>query len=391
MVLRPRKVRPFFGRHPWVLESAIARVEGDPADGDAVDLYSDRGQWIARGCYNRHSRIRVRLYTWQQDEMLDTAFWLRRLASAIDLRRQLGYLAAGGGSRLVFSEADGLSGLLVDRFGDYLVIQPTALAIAQRLNDFVPLLREELAYRGLLVKTDREMTKAEGITLEDGLLDGMLPDGPVFIEEHGVKFGVDLAGGQKTGFFLDQRTNRLAAAQYCAGRRMLDVFCYSGAFGLVAAAKGQAHDVLGIDSSQKAIALAQANAQLNGLANVRFVAGDCFEQLEQLAAGSERWGAVVLDPPKFARSRTAVDEALGAYHFLNRLAVAVLEPGGILVTCSCSGHVGREEFAFMLADVAQRTGRDIQILETRGAAPDHPVAATCLESDYLKCFICRVV
>lgn len=391
VVLRPRKVRPFFGRHPWVLESAIARVEGEPADGEVVDLHSDRGQWIARGLYNSQSRIRVRLYSWQAGEPLDTAFWRRRLESAVALRRQLGLLGPESGARLVFSEADGLTGLLLDRFGDYLVLQPTALAMARRLDEWVPLVREAVGYRGLLLKTDREISRAEGIALEEGLLDGHAPDGPVFIAEHGVRFGVDLDAGQKTGFFLDQRDNRLAAASYCAGRRVLDLFCYSGAFSLVAAAVGHAHDTLGFDSSQKAIALAKANVQLNGIANARFEAADCFEQLELLSAGSERFGVVVLDPPKFARSRSAVDEALRAYHHLNRLAVSVLEPGGILVTCTCSGHVGREEFAFMLADVAQRTGREIQILEQRGAAPDHPVAATCLETDYLKCFICRVV
>ena len=171
-MLRPRKVRPFFGRHPWVLETAIADVQGDPADGDVVDLHSDRGQWIARGCYNRHSRIRVRLYSWEANELLDTAFWSRRLATAIELRRQLGYLTPGGGSRLVFSEADGLSGLLVDRFGDFVVVQATALAMARRLDEWIPLLREQIGYRGLLLKTDRDMSRAEGITLEDGLLDG---------------------------------------------------------------------------------------------------------------------------------------------------------------------------------------------------------------------------
>jgi 23S rRNA (cytosine1962-C5)-methyltransferase len=392
VVLRPRKVRPFFGRHPWVLETAIAQVKGDPADGDVVDLYSDRGQWIARGCYNRHSRIRVRLYSWEAGQPLDTAFWRGRLESAIALRRQLGYLQPGGGCRLVFSEADGLSGLLLDRFGDYLVVQATALAMARRLEEeWIPLIRELVGYRGLLVRTDRDMNRAEGITLEDGLLDGEAPDGPVFIEEHGVRYGVDLAGGQKTGFFLDQRQNRLAAAQYCAGRRVLDLFCYSGAFGLLAAAVGGAREIVGVDSSPKAITLARANAQLNGQAHARFETADCFEQLDSLAAGHEHFGVVVLDPPKFARTRAAVDDAMRAYHHLNRLAVSVIEPGGILVTCSCSGHVSREDFAFMLADVAQRTGREIQILEQRGAAPDHPVAATCMEGDYLKCFICRVV
>jgi 23S rRNA (cytosine1962-C5)-methyltransferase len=172
---------------------------------------------------------------------------------------------------------------------------------------------------------------------------------------------------------------------------VLDLFCYSGGFSLAASVLGHARSVLGIDSSQRAVALARANAELNGVNNVVFEEGDCFKRLEQLAADGERFGLIVLDPPKFARNREGVAEAARAYHHLNRLAVQVLEPGGTLVTCSCSGHVSREDFLFMLADVAQRTERDIQILDQRGAAPDHPVAATCLESEYLKCCVARVV
>jgi 23S rRNA (cytosine1962-C5)-methyltransferase len=181
------------------------------------------------------------------------------------------------------------------------------------------------------------------------------------------------------------------AAGYFRNRRVLDMFCYSGGFSLNAMAHGQASSVLGFDASQKAVALARANAEQNSTPHVRFEAADGFEALETLAAEKERFGAVVLDPPKFARSRQSVDDAIRAYHRLNRLAVEVLETGGILVTCSCSGHVTREDFLYMLIGVAQQSKRTLQILETRGAAPDHPVSATCLETEYLKCFICRVV
>jgi 23S rRNA (cytosine1962-C5)-methyltransferase len=169
------------------------------------------------------------------------------------------------------------------------------------------------------------------------------------------------------------------------------MFCYSGGFAMVASALGGAREVLAVDTSEKAVALAQANAQRNGLTNVRFQCGDGFQTLEALVAAGEQFGGVVLDPPKFARSRNAVNEAMRAYHWLNRLAVTLLEPGGILVTNSCSGHVTREDFLYMLVGVAQQTGRSIQVLEQRGASPDHPISASCLESEYLKCFICRVV
>ncbi len=390
-ILKPRKARPFYGRHPWVLDSAIARLDRPAADGHIVDLVTDAGKFVARGIFNSHSRIRVRLYTWDIGEAIDRAFWSRRLTAALALRTALGLEDRQAAARLVFSEADGLSGLVVDRYADWLSVQVTALGMAQRLDEIIELLVGATHPRGIFIRTEKGVAKAEGIELRDGLHWGEAPNGPVFIVENGLRFGVDLAEGQKTGFYLDQRDNRAAAARYFCGRRVLDLFCYSGAFGLNAAVHGRARDVLGVDSSQKAIALARANAELNGVTNVRFEAADCFKTLERLASEGERLGAVILDPPKFARSRQSVDEALRAYHRLNRLAVDVLEPGGILVTSSCSGHVTREDFVYMLLGVAEQTGRDIQILEMRGAAADHPLSVTCLESEYLKCFICRVV
>ncbi len=390
VILKPRKARPFYGRHPWVLDSAVARVEGTPQDGDVVDLLSEAGKFVARGIFNSQSRIRVRLSTWANEEPLDTAFWSRRLRTALELRRQLGLNDPEGGARLVFSEADGLSGLVVDRYTQWLSIQVTGLGMARRLDEIIALLVEFVHPRGIFVRTEKGVAQAEGIELRDGLYWGEAPQGPVFIVENGLRYGVDLAEGQKTGFYLDQRDNRRVAAEYFRGRRVLDMFCYSGGFSINAAVHGMAREVLGFDSSQKAVTLARANAELNHAHNVHFEVADGFKALEGLAP-RQRFGGVVLDPPKFARNRAAVDEAMRAYHRLNRLAVDVLEPGGILVTCSCSGQVSREDFTYMLVGVAQQTGREIQILEMRGAAPDHPLAVTCLEGEYLKCFICRVI
>ncbi len=391
VVLKPRKARPFYGRHPWVLETAVHRVEGTPADGDVVDLVADNGKFVARGIYNSASRIRVRLYTWSAADALDEVFWEGRIARALQWRRQLGYDDPRGAARLLFSEADGLSGLVVDRYGQWLSMQVTARATAARLDELTGVLVRQLGPRGIFLRTEKGVSQAEDIELRDGLHWGDAPEGPVFIEENGLSYGVDLAEGQKTGFYLDQRENRRVAASYCSGRRVVDMCCYSGGFSLAASVLGNASDVWGFDSSQKAVALAKANAELNGVTNVRFDPGDCFAVLETLGARHERFGAAVVDPPKFARSRGAVEEALRAYHHLNRLAIGVLEPGGILVTCSCSGHVTREDFLYMLVGVAQQSKRDIQILEARGAAPDHPVSATCLESEYLKCYVCRVI
>ena len=231
-MLKPRKARPFYGRHPWVLDSAIDDVEGTPADGDVVDLLSDKGKFIARGIFNSRSRIRVRLYTWNASEQLDDAFWRRRLESAMRFRSELGLGDPQGAARLVFSEGDGLSGLIVDRYADYLAVQVTALAMAVRLPQIVPMLVELTQPRGVCPATERGISKAEGLELRDGLYWGETPAGPLVIVENGLRYELDLAEGQKTGFYLDQRENRAAAARYFRGRRVLDMFCYSGGFSL---------------------------------------------------------------------------------------------------------------------------------------------------------------
>ncbi len=391
VVLKPRKARPFFGRHPWVLDSAIDRIEGSPADGDVVDLFSDQGRFIARGIFNSRSRIHVRLYTWNDAESLDGAFWRRRLEAAFQLRAALGYDSPEGAARLVFSEGDGLSGLIVDRYGHYLVVQVTALALAVRLPEILPMLVDLARPQGILLRADRDVVRAEGLDLQTGLDWGRMPEGPLVILDQGLRYLVDLAEGQKTGLYLDQRENRVAAASLMNGRRVLDMFCYTGGFGLAAAALGKAREVLGFDSSQRAVAQARANAERNGLGNVRFECGDGFDAINALKSAGERFDGLVLDPPKFARSRGGVEDALRAYARLNRLAIELLAPGGILVTCSCSGHVTRDDFFFMLVGAARQSGRDIQVLQQRGAAADHPVSATCPETEYLKCFICRVM
>jgi 23S rRNA (cytosine1962-C5)-methyltransferase len=391
IVLKPKRARPFFGRHPWVLDSAVLRVDGTPADGAVVDLATHDGQFVGRGLWNSTSRLRVRLYAFDAATKLDDALWQARIEAAVGLRRTLGLDDPAGAARLVNSEGDDLSGLIVDRYGDYLAVQVTALAMASRLNTICDTLQTLVAPRGILLRgAERGLAKLEGLHLADRLVRGSAPAGPIFVHEHGLRFGIDLAEGQKTGYYLDQRDNRHAAARYAQGRRMLDMFCYSGGFSVACAVAGRAASVLAVDSSAKAATLAKANADLNGAANVAVETADAFEKLDALLAAGERFGMVVLDPPKFARSRASLDDALRAYHRINRAALGLLEPGGILVTCSCSGSVSRDDFLQMLAGVAQRGRRPIQLLECRGAACDHPVSASCLEGEYLKCVIARV-
>lgn len=389
IILKPHKSGTFLSRHPWVLAKSTMLPRQAPADGEIVDLVLPNGRWIARGIYNNRSHIRVRLYTWSQDEVLDEQFWQGRLTAAVQLRNQLGYNQPDGAARLIFSEADGLSGLIVDRYGEHLVVQITALAMSQRLDLIVRLLTEQVRPRGITVRTDAKIMQAEGLEPRDGVIWGEPLPSKTEIVENGLRFRVDLGEGQKTGYYLDQRENRRVAASYMKDRRVLDVCCYIGGFSLAAARLGQAREVIGIDGSERALEQARSNAELNGVQNVRFEQGDCFRRLEQLSEQKERFGAIVLDPPRFAGTKHAVEQALRAYHRLNRLAVELLEPGGILVTCSCSGRVTREDFVHMLSGVSQKAKRNLQILEQRGPAPDHPVMTSCPETDYLKCYIVR--
>jgi 23S rRNA (cytosine1962-C5)-methyltransferase len=391
--LKQRRALPFYGRHPWVFAGAIERIEGEPDPGSEVTLHAHDGRFIARGLYNSRSQIRVRLYGWDEERPLDAAFWSERLDRAIDLRRLLRLpFDQESACRLVYSEADGLSGLLVDRYGEWLLVQFTALALAARRELLLDLLSSKLAPRGIWLRTEKGIREAEGLEQSDGLARGAEPPRPLFIVEDGVRYGVDVVQGHKTGFYLDQRNNRAALTRYVTGARLLDAFCYTGGFGLAALVAGQAREVRAVDSSETALALAAANAELNGVSSrIRFAKSDVFAELERLGAAGELFDAVVLDPPKLTRHRGGVEKALRAYHTLNQLAAGVLKPDGILMTCSCSGLVGRDDFVSMLAAVSQRTGRAIQILEARGLAIDHPTSVHCLETAYLKCYICRVV
>jgi 23S rRNA (cytosine1962-C5)-methyltransferase len=277
----------------------------------------------------------------------------------------------------------------VDQYDRWLVLQFTSLGLAQRREWLIDALVELLQPAGIMLRTERGIGQLEGLDLQDAPAWGQVPAEPIAIEEDGLRFLVHLAEGQKTGFYLDQRDNRRTVARYAAGRRVLDAFCYSGGFGLHAARAG-ARAVLGIDASEPALALARANAEANRLDNVSFVSADVFDHLDALRSAGERFGLVVLDPPKFARQRKSLDEALRGYRRLQALAIDLLEPDGILVVCCCSGLITFEMLEELLAQLSAEQRRPIQILERRGPAPDHPVAVSCLETNYLKCLICRV-
>ena len=390
VVLKPKRAQPFYGRHPWVFAGAIAAVTGSPADGGEVELHSGTGNFIARGLFNSQSKIRVRLYSWTPEQALDREFFKSRLETAIRLRHDVLKLNnPAGACRLVFSEADGLSGIIVDRYANWLTVQFTSLALAQRREMFAELLTELLHPAGIYLRTERGIGKLEGLELHDGLLHGAEPAGPFEIKENGLRMLVNLREGQKTGYYLDQRDNRQAVAKLAAGRRVLDAFCYSGGFALHAAKAGAA-EVLGLDASGTALQLARDNAKANGLERVEFVEADVFEELTRLQALGRQFDLIILDPPKFARARHAIPEALRGYRRLQTLAIKMLPSDGILVMCCCSGLITFDMLEELLAQIAAEERRDFQILERRGPAADHPVSVYCRESGYLKCLICRV-
>ncbi len=388
--LKPQRAQPFFGRHPWVFAGAVDRVEGSPADGAEIELRSSAGNFIARGLFNSLSKILVRLYSWQPDRPLDEDFFRERLQSALHLRHNILKLDQPDAAyRIAFSESDFLSGLIVDRFGDWLTIQCTSLGMGVRRGMLARILSECLPVKGIYLRTEKGIGKLEGAELADGLLWGESPPAEIVVRENGLQFAVNLAEGQKTGFYIDQRDNRAATAALAPGRRVLDAFSYSGGFGLSCARAGAA-SVECIDSSTGALELAARNADLNDLKGLTFTKSDVFNALSDKVQQGAQYDLIVLDPPKFARNRKAVPDALRGYHRLHQLALKLLANDGVLVSCCCTGLITMEQLEDVILLTAQDAKRDLQILERRGPSADHPTAITCRESNYLKCVISRV-
>lgn len=391
VILKPKRAQPFFARHPWVFAGAVEKVDGQPADGDEVILRSSAGNFIARGLFNSNSKILVRLYSWDEAKTLDREFFRERLAEAVKLRHDVLKLNHGptAAYRVCFSESDRLSGLVVDRYGEYLTAQFTALGLANRREMIADILRELLQPRGIYLRTEKGIGKLEGCELHDGVLWGETPPDEHVIEENGLKFAVNLAEGQKTGYYLDQRDNRAAVAKLCSGKRVLDAFSYSGGFGIYAA-KGGAASIDCVDASEAALNLAKRNAELNGV-TINTTKADVFNHLATLATEKKQYDVVILDPPKFARNRAAVPEALKGYRRLHQLAMKLLAPDGILVSCCCTGLIQMVDLEDILAQVCLGSKRDLQIVERRGPSADHPVSVACREGGYLKCIVSRVM
>lgn len=385
--LKKDRAYPFLNHHPWLFAGAIHHLEGNPEDGDEVKVCSADGSFIAYGLFNSRSQIRVRLYSWKEELHLTEDYWSHLLRNAISLRRDvLLQLDSQDAMRLVSSEGDGISGLTVDFYSGYLVVQFTSLALYQRKEIVLSILNELVKPCGIYLRTEKDIREEEGLEAKDGLLSGSEPESPLLIKENHIEFEVLLQTGQKTGFYLDQRENRLLARQFAKGRKCLDMCCYTGGFALNMAAGG-AESVLAVDVSVSALEVAERNALRNGFHQIRFMKGDAFKTLQHLQMNGDKFDMIVLDPPKFSRSKAAQKQALSGYRNLNEMAMKLLNPQGILFTCSCSGRVSREDFMQVLMESAKAADVNFQVLEQRGAAADHPVSIFCPESQYLKCVI----
>lgn len=393
IILNTESKRAFSGRHPWILVSSITEPASTPAVGEQVDLVNSENKWVGRGLYNPHSRIRVRLYTWDANEFITKELISHRLDRAIQLRARLSNGSHRQALRIVFSEADQLSGLVVDKYSEHLVVQLTAAVLYPFLDTIVERLFHHYRPLSISLQVDERTGKSEGMNTEQRFLIGSPPEEPVAIEENGLVWNVDIVGGQKTGYYLDQRENRLAAARWTEPHaRVLDICCYVGGFSLTIAKHCQTEQIIAVDSSDKALQSGREHALINDLGGrVVWEQSDFFHALSSKLDAGEKFDTIVLDPPRLAGSRDHLQRALSAYHRLNFLAVRMLNPGGTLVTCSCSGRVSREDFRDMLRGVGTRTRREIQVLEERGASPDHPSCMSCPETDYLKCIIARVL
>ncbi len=384
--------------HPWIYDAEVVSLDGDPADGEIVDVVSSKGRFIGSGFYNSNSKIRIRLISRNANDKFDEAFFERRIRYAWEYRKTVmnGDL---GCCRVIFGEADTFPGLTVDKFNDILVTQTLCLGIEQRKDIIFPLLYKILTQdghniRGIFERNDVKVRELEGMKQGKGFYP--LPGVPmpettdVMIEENGIKYHVDFENGQKTGFFLDQKYNRQAAAKLARGKRVLDCFTHTGSFGLNAAAGG-AEYVRAVDISQEAVDMARRNAQLNGLdGKMDFLCENVFDLLSSMT-GREGFDFIILDPPAFTKSRQTMENAVRGYKEINLRAMKLLPHGGYLATCSCSHFMSEQMFEDMLRSAAADAHVSLRRIEYRQQAPDHPVLYNVPETEYLKFYLFQVV
>ncbi len=392
LILMPGKERSAFKQHhPWVFAGSVGRLEGRARPGDTVEVLADNLRPLGRAAYSPKSQIRARFWTFDAEESIDDAFFKRRVAAAVERRRAMPELRGQQGLRLIHAESDGLPGVIADQYGDTIVIQLTSAGADKWRNAIVAGLVKATGCARVYERSDSDVRGMEGLEPTTGWLYGEAPATPLSIDENGVRLAVDVVGGHKTGFYLDQRDNRALLGQLAAGKDVLNCFCYTAGFSLQALAGGAA-SVLSIDSSGPALAQGKANLALNPqlpAERAHWQEADVFQALRDFKKEGRQFDLIVLDPPKFAPSAAHANRAARAYKDINLLGFRLLKPGGLLMTYSCSGGIGLELFQKIVAGAALDAGRNARIVQRLAGAADHPVALDFPEGEYLKGLLCQ--
>ncbi len=389
LILNPGREKSLQRRHPWIFAGAVSSISGEPQPGDTVELISARGEFLAQAAYSPQSQIRARVWTWDRDESVDSSFLRTRLERSIQSRSLL--QSYGDAVRLVHAESDGLPGIVVDSYRDVIVLQCLTWGAERWRDVLVEAITDLCKPATLYERSDVDVRALEGLPERAGLLAGSPLSGRVQVREHGLKFLVDLLAGHKTGFYLDQRTNRLLAQQLSANREVLDCFSYTGAFA-AHALQGGASKVTLVEDSRDALGIAGENLALNGLpeSKAEFIGGNAFQVLRNFRDEARQFDMVILDPPKFAPTRATAERAARGYKDINLLALKLLRPGGILLTFSCSGGVDAALFQKIVAGAALDAGVHARILQRLSQGADHPVALNFPEGEYLKGLVLEV-
>jgi 23S rRNA (cytosine1962-C5)-methyltransferase len=390
LILKPGKELSL-GRHPWIFSGAIARVEGEPESGETVQVQSFRGDAIAFAAFSPSSSIRARVWSFNPDEKIDEDFFRRRITGALKARDSFINDKNTNAYRLIYSEADLFPGLIADKYENYVVIQILSSGPEKWRETIVKMLAETVNPAGIYERSDIEVRKLEGLEPRSGHLWGNEPEEKITIVENGLKYLIDIKTGQKTGFFLDQRSNRLRVREFAAGKKILDAYSYTGGFTMNALAAG-AESVTAIESSAEALSLLEVNAALNGFEKEKLEIrqGNVFELFRKFRDEGRKFDMIILDPPKFAPTVSSLDSAIRGYKDINLLAMKLLTPGGILFTFSCSGAMNIIRFIDMLGYAAADAGIDARIIEILSQAPDHPISPVFPESSYLKGCILKI-
>ena len=387
--LKEGRERSLQKRHPWVFSGAILSADPDLQSGETVDILSAKGEWLARGAYSPTSKIRVRVWTWDQAEEIDRDFFYRKFEQSIQLRKSLFAENEGNARRLVHGESDGLPGLIVDQYANVLVMQVLSAGAEVWKDTALNCLSSLTGVDTIFERSDVDVRELEGLPLNKGALRGESPE-PFVIEENGLKFYVDPAGGQKTGFYLDQRRNRQIVRELMPeNAEVLNCFCYTGGFSLYALAGGAGY-VTSVDSSADALQWAAKNQELNGFdaSQTTWMEGDVFHLLRKFRDSRQSYDVIVLDPPKFAPTAAQADRAARGYKDINLLAMKLLRPGGMLFTYSCSGGISAQLFQKIIAGAALDAGCDLRIVKQLHQDRDHPIAVNFPEGAYLKGLLC---